>query len=178
MASSSTTEPCASCNRFLIVIFVRPSSTAIWTGMSRIMSSSFIIDALPSVSPKAGKICAGCALAPGAVSEIACSAIAAAQSSSTAPGVSLFVSLAMLDSRSGFVALRRYESFDFERVLPALLTVVALHQRNIIHFCNDFIGDAERDDVTGFHLEDVTKRDGRGGELSGNFNFGIFKLPA
>ena len=47
MASSSTTEPWASWSRFLIVILVRPSSTVIWTGMSRIMSRSFSTPAFP-----------------------------------------------------------------------------------------------------------------------------------
>src|SRR5574343_87973 len=183
MASSSTTEPCASCSRFLMVILVRPSSTVIWTGMSRIMSSSFRMPLLPLTDPKEGKMLAGWAAAA-PLSATTCSAMAAAQSSSliwSSPAV-FSVSSDIFFSQGRFnglnVRLCGDETFYLERVLTVLLAVRTFDERYLVDHRMNALGNLQGNDIPHFQFEDLPQTELRRSQIRDDFYLRTLQLPA
>src|SRR5882762_1212422 len=172
--SSSTTEPCASCSRLRIAILVRPSSTVICTGISRIMSMSLRVDGAstfdkgwnnPADEPVAG------------VSLPFCSASALAQSSmpksSPLSGLDGSVPGSVTSLISTF--LHRVgcadHLLDAQRVLTIENSVAAFHHWHAVYFCRDHFGHIDGQDIAGPHVEDPFEGRADLRQVDRNFHF-------
>src|SRR5690606_21442846 len=152
--SSSTTEPCASCSRFLIAILVRPSSTVSWTGMSRMKSISLGVSPLLLPLPKSwkGAAATGCvSAAGGALSAAACSAIAAPQSSIEVSLSAIFISL------PGFLAATGQQFLYTQRILATHRAIAAFHDGDAIHLCFHQRWHGDGNDIAHFHFQYVAQ---------------------
>src|SRR5471032_3337352 len=183
MPSSSTTEPCASCSRLRMAILVRPSSTVIWTGMSRIMSMSLRVEVGSTFdsgwnTPAVVAVTSGLSFC--SASALAQSAIASSSSVLTAPAASCGSPASA--SASGF-AFRSLIStilhrvgcadhfLDPQRVLTIENSVAALHHRHAVDFRGDVLGDVDRQNIAFAHVQDLFERDRHLREVGGQFHF-------
>src|SRR5690606_4073907 len=128
MASSSTTEPWASCRMFLIEVRVRPISTDSWTGMSMMRSMSH--GALDGVCWSCSRTC-GTALAAsgctGAEPIALGSALPSAGGALFAKGVSLLMLSALRLVGVGV------HGVDAHRVVAVELSELALEDGQLAH---------------------------------------------
>src|SRR5687768_5895116 len=117
-ASSSTTEPWASCRMYLIGTFTRPSSTDSVTGMSCMVPS--LLKAWRGASaPDSGPPCSGSGVA------VFCSSSASAQAAiGSSSALSLGSSVAMAVLRMYVVAAQAF--LDADRVLGVVGAVLAI----------------------------------------------------
>src|SRR5436190_9417284 len=158
MASSSTTEPCASCRMFLIGIRVLPSSTVSWTGMSRIMLMS-----LPAVDPVVGAKFANDAGDTWSAASWISDAVSArpAASHSAAAGSAGMAPVGSVDIVFSEPAVARAgeQLIDLERVLAVRGSVVAVEHRHAGDLGLDRVVQVELDEVAGLEREQLL--DGR-----------------
>src|SRR5690554_1864820 len=198
--SSSTTEPCASCSRLRIDSLVRPSSTVSCTGMSRIMSKSFIDPARALPAPKssnrwlaglawygdspssaaaASSSATRCASASGPASAAACSAMAAAQSSSVIAVSSVWLSAMVLSGFRGGVAFVLFlgdETLHPDCVMPVLRAEAATDHGNPVDFHRQAFRHVEGNDVADPQVDDVAQGHLRAAELRRRRHVGRLQL--
>src|SRR3989338_8260421 len=160
--SSSTTEPCDSWSRLLMVMRVRPSSAVSSTGTSSTLSMSPLAISKPALpwsgwktrSPAgvdggAGAGVGGTGAGAGSGAEAsACSASALPQSSSSAAGSCLLSSL-MVFSLAGVAVLVVNHFFHAQGIVVVGGAIAAFHDGHAVDLADDRFRDLDRQHVAG-----------------------------
>src|SRR5690606_37701754 len=148
-ASSSTTEPWASCRMYLIGTLVRPSSTDSCTGMSSTMLMSLTGTSPPAKPARAGSPLSGPPCSTSTVCFAAsCSCRASAQPENASS--TLLLSFAMLFSRP--IRIRATQALlDANGIFVVVRAVLALEDRNPADRSADARLAVEFDEIAGLH---------------------------
>src|ERR1700722_11280894 len=178
--SSSTTEPCASCSKLRMAIFVRPSSTVICTGISRIISMSLRVAATggtfdndwntPAEAATAGASLPFCSASALAQSSISRSASLTGSAGAAPCSVTSLIS----------TFLHRVGCADHllhaQRVLTIENSVAAFHHRYAVYFCRDQLGHIDWQDIAGLHVENLFEGRADLREIHRHLDFGCLNL--
>src|SRR6476469_5464252 len=129
-----------------IGIFVRPSSTVSWTGMSRIRSRSLV--GAPAAVPAASvlKIGAGRTSAGG---------LAAAAAGAVHSGSAVLVGPSSRAASHVGILVGAQHALDAQGVAAVEDPVLALHHRHVVDLAEDGVRNVDRQDVAGLEVDQV-----------------------